>query len=505
MDYLIVAPDPAGTIESLSALGYSLEAAIADLIDNSIDAGAARVDVVFHWSGADSYVAVVDDGRGMTSDDLRQAMALAVRGPRSKRGNLELGRFGMGLKTASFSQASKLVVWSRTAKSDPTVRIWDLDEVVASGEWRLLTAADAKSRPILRRLTKEHPGARTIVLWRSLTKIVEDVATSDDTAGQNHFLAAIARVEQHLAMTFGRFLPGSRSGRRRFALRVNGAAVSSWDPFIEAHPQTRPQPVERLQIGGHPVQVRPFVLPPKKHLSADEYVRGGGPGGWLDQQGFYIYRNNRLIVAGDWLDLASFRKDDKHVLARIAVEIPAELDHLWSVDVKKATARPPLPLRSALTRVAKATRVEAQRTQAALVRTTAQQRSDELSYVWRPEKKDGQLRLRLNWSHPLVKEALRVAEDSRPTVKALLSYIEETVPVAALRMMFDEDEDRDYQAFAESPPEAVIDVSWRLYGAYISQGLTPAQARTRLEHTPPFNEYPDLLSQLALAPSKRKA
>lgn len=505
LDYLIVAPDPAGTIESLSALGYSLEAAVADLVDNSVDAGAGRVDVVFHWSGADSFVAVVDDGRGMTPDDLRSAMALALRGPRAKRGNLELGRFGMGLKTASFSQASKLVVWSRTGDCEPAVRVWDLDQVVASGEWRLLTSADASSRAVLRRLTKEHPNAKTIVLWRALTKIVEDVATKDDADGQNHFLAAVARVEHHLAMTFARFLTGSRSGRRRFSLRVNGAIVAPWDPFLEAHPQTRPQPVEHLQIDGRPVLVRPFILPAKKHLSTDDYRLGAGPGGWLDQQGFYVYRNNRLIVAGDWLDLGNFRKDDKHVLARIAVEIPAELDPLWSVDVKKATARPPLPLRSALTRVAKATRVEARRTQAALVRTTAQQKSDELSYVWRPEKKDGQLRIRLNWSHPLVKESLRVAEDARPTIKALLSYIEETVPIAALRMMFDEDEDRDYQAFAESPPEAVIDVSWRLYGAYISQGLTPTQARTRLEHTSPFNEYPDLLSQLDLAPPKRKA
>jgi hypothetical protein len=411
----------------------------------------------------------------------------------------------MGLKTASFSQASKLVVWSRTAHSDPAVRVWDLEQVVTSGEWRLLTAADNASNLILRQLRAAHPEAKTIVLWRALTKIVEDIATTDDADGQNHFLAAVSQVEQHLAMTFARFLPGSRWGRRRFALQVNGASVSPWDPFLEAHPRTRPQPVEHLQIDGHPVSVRPFVLPAKKHLAAEGYRAGGGPRGWLDQQGFYVYRNNRLIVAGEWLNLGNFRKDDKHALARIAVDIPAELDHLWSVDVKKATATPPLPLRSALTRVAKATRVEARRTQAALVRTTAQQKSDELSYVWRPEKKDGELRVRLNWSHPLVKESLRVAEDARATIKALLSYIEETVPVAALRMMFEEDEDHDYQPFATSPPEAVLDVSWRLYGAYISQGLSPAQARTRLQHTPPFNEYPDLLSELHLAPSKRKA
>jgi hypothetical protein len=497
MDYLIVAPDPAGTIESLSALGYSLQAAVADLVDNSVDAGAERVDVVFHWSGADSHVAVVDDGRGMTVEQLNGAMALALRGPSIARGARELGRFGMGLKTASFSQARTLVVWSRVDGAQPAVRVWDLDRVVSSREWQLLTDPDERSSVILKRLRQDHRHARTIVLWRSLTKIVEDLTKIDDSAGQRHFLDAVAEVHQHLAMTFARFLSG-RPHRRRLHLQLNGVVVDPWDPFLESNPNTSARPSEHLAVEGHAVLVRPFVLPPKRRLTEEQYRAGGGVRGWQEQQGFYIYRNDRLIVAGDWLDLGGFRKDDKHSLARIAVDVTAELDNLWSVDVKKATARPPLPLRGALTRIAKATRIEAQRVQAALGRTTALTRSDDLSYPWRPERKDGELRLRLNWNHPLVKEALRVEPEARRTLRALLSYLEETVPLPALRFMFDNDQDRDHEPFSDKPPTEVLKVAERLYAAYMSQQLTPAQARTRLKHTSPFDEYPDLLSSLNL-------
>jgi hypothetical protein len=499
VDYLIVAPDPAGTIESLSALGYSPEAAIADLVDNSIDAGARNIDVVFHWAGADSHVAVIDDGQGMTAEELRDAMALALRGPRVPRRARELGRFGMGLKTASFSQANTLIVWSRKGPSEPAVRVWDLARVVSSGEWQLLTDTDVGSSGLLARLLERHRGARTIVLWRSLTKIVEDIAETDDTAGQRHFLDAVARVHNHLAMTFARFLAGRPHRRRRLQLRINGTIVDPWDPFLESNPHTSPRPPEHLAVDGHAVLVRPFVLPPKRRLTEQQYRAGGGARGWQEQQGFYIYRNDRLIVAGDWLELGGFRKDDKHNLARIAVEIPAEVDHLWSVDVKKATARPPLPLRGDLTRIAKSTRIEAQRVQAALVRTTALTKSDDLTYVWRPERRNGQLRLRLNWQHPLVREAMRVEPDARRTLRALLSYLEETVPLPALRVMFDTDQDRDHEPFSDSPPEEVIKVAERLYAAYINQQLTPAQARTRLRHTPPFDEYGGLLAALDLS------
>ena len=496
MAHDIVPPNPAGTIEALSALGYTLEAAIADLVDNSIDADAGQVEVLFQWDGTNSYVAVVDDGRGMSEVDLLQAMALSVKGPRAVREASELGRFGMGLKTASFSHASVLTVWTRSGYRD-SVRTWDLEQVVSSGEWRLLRGATPQARVVLNALEHRVPESGTIVLWQSLRNLVPGESVTEEEAHAN-FLAAIARVEDHLGMTFGRFVSGSAAKQARpLKLLVNGQEVQAWDPFLMSNRDTLQRPVDHLQLNGHPIKVRPFVLPPKRRLTDEQFRIAGGPKGWVGQEGFYLYRNDRLIVAGGWLGLG-FRSDEKHVLARIAVDIPAASDLDWALDITKASALVPLALRGSLHRTAKATRAEAQRVLGSVSRTAVQVHSDDLSFIWKPEKGSGDLRLRINWNHPLVREALLTAADGRPIVRSLLRMIEETVPLGALRMLWDSDEDRDYEPFSSATPAEVVSIAGRIYVAYVSQGLTPEQAKTRLRHTSPFNEYPDLLSQLNL-------
>ncbi|MEU2979604.1 ATP-binding protein [Streptomyces hirsutus] len=127
MKYDIAAPEPAGMVASLSSLGYSLPAAVADLVDNSISVEARTIDVEFTWAGADSWIAVVDDGWGMTVEELVTAMTVAARGPATPRSATDLGRFGVGLKSASFSQARQLTVSS--AKVDGQ---WHVDGVAAS-------------------------------------------------------------------------------------------------------------------------------------------------------------------------------------------------------------------------------------------------------------------------------------------------------------------------------------------------------------------------------------
>jgi hypothetical protein len=501
MSHEIVPPDPAGMIGSLSALGYSLEAAIADLVDNSIDAGATEIDVHFHWAGPTSHVSVVDNGRGMSESALITAMALGKKGATAERKIDELGRFGMGLKTASFSQTTRLAVWSCASGQVPAVRVWDLPEVVNSGEWRLLTEAAPHDQDLLEDYS-ERLSSGTVVLWAGLHKIVHDGDDMEVDEAHGQFLGMVERVDRHLGMTFARFL---KSGQRsnfskgpRIALSVNGAPVRPWDPFLTSNPSTLPEQEQWLPVGDAAVRVIPYVLPPKRRLTEDEYEQGGGPRGWLDQQGFYVYRNDRLILAGDWLQLPGFRKDEKHILARISVDLPSSLDQLWSIDVKKASALPPLPLRQALSRVGKVTRERARNVLTHIGNTTAVTKSDELSFVWKAEKRNGELRVRLNWSHPLVAETLRTAGDSKRDVRALLRFIEETVPVGALRVMYDQDVDRDHTPFSGVATDEVLRVAELLLASYIRSGLTPQQATDRLKNTPPMNEYPDLLRHMGI-------
>lgn len=498
MEYDVAAPDPSGTIGSLSALGYSLESAVADIVDNSIDAQAKTITVDFHWAGDDSHVVIADDGHGMSESELRTAMTLGERGTQVGRGKAELGRFGMGLKTASFSQSSKLTVWSKKKASPATVRVWDLGEVLKSREWRLLRQADGAAQDILDRVAKRQQG--TIVLWQDLGKIVTEGDTHDDEAAHRLFFEAVQRVVDHLGMVFCRFLgaPGASGRARRISLVVNGSEVRAWDPFLQSNPATLAQPAEYLAAADSTVVVRPFVLPPKRRLSDEQFRLGGGPRGWLDQQGFYVFRNDRLILAGDWLGLARFRKDEKHVLARVAVEVPSDLDALWSIDVKKASAHPPLALKGQLTRIGKDIRAKSQGVLTHVGRVAAVVQADELSYGWKPERKGDAVRVRLNWEHPLVRDALKEAGDGKPTVRALLRYLEETIPVPAIRMMFDEETDRDYTPFQSVAPDEVVSVAEKMFASFVHSGLTPTAAAKKLYVTYPFNEYEDLPERLGL-------
>ena len=504
MDYDLAAPDPAGTIESLSALGYSLEAAVADIVDNSLDANAQNVSIDFHWAGDNSHVVVADDGEGMSEAELITAMTLGERGPQTDRAQNELGRFGMGLKTASFSQASQLIVWTKRERGPASVRVWDLAEVLRTREWRLLRAPDSGGTAVLSTYQARPRG--TVVVWRGLGKIVTEGDSHDDATAHGLFFDAVERVDQHLGMVFCRFLGarGSDSRVRRVNLEVNGSKVQPWDPFMQAHPATLPQPVEHLSAAGSTVLVKPFILPPKRRLSDEQFRSGGGPRGWLDQQGFYIFRNDRLILAGDWLGLGGFRKDEKHILARVAVEVPSALDARWSVDVKKASAHPPVALKGALTRIGRDIRTRSQSVLTHVGRTATVVQSDDLSYAWRPERNPGEVRVKLNWQHPLVRDALRESGDGRPTVKALLRYLEETIPVPALRIMFDEEVDRDYVPFHAVAPDEVVSVAEKMLASFIHSGMTPIAAARRLLVTYPFNEYEDLGTRMGLALSATK-
>ena len=192
-DWDIAAPRADALIESLRAFGYSPEAAIADLVDNSISAGAKQIAVDFVWAGADSTVRVTDDGDGMSERALIAAMRPGSMSPLEDRKATDLGRFGLGLKTASFSQARELTVVSATAGTrESSTRRWDLETVVASGEWRLLRIA-----PTGVDVPKPPPVSGTVVIWSKLDRLVGDV-DSDDAKAHRRFLTMTAHVQRHL-------------------------------------------------------------------------------------------------------------------------------------------------------------------------------------------------------------------------------------------------------------------------------------------------------------------
>lgn len=482
-----VPPDPAATIETLGALGYSTNSAVADLIDNSIYAGATQIDVVFHWDGADSWCAIADDGQGMTTVELKHAMTIGSRDPLLPRDEADLGRFGFGLKAASFSQCRELTVGSRKSKRPVAFRTWDLECVRAEGRWLLL-----KSPPQARQLVEQcqGPGPGTVVLWRRLTgDLIDEGARVDDKRAHQHFLQRVASLERHLAMTFGRYL---LRGHKPLRICINGVPVDGWDPFLSDHPATQRMSPEKLRYRGETVNVSPFVLPHRSKLTEVEYEQAGGPHGWNDQQGFYVYRSDRLIQAGEWFA----RGHTKHAgydLARIAIDVPASLDRHWALDVKKSSVRPPGPLASDLTRIALVTRERARevyRHRGALVGPRAEKPAEP---VWHQRRRHGESIMRINRKHPLIEGALEKVGRERQALVDLISLIEATLPVPLLpgRPKREASVTVDIEA-----SENLMRLAERLYNGFLQDGMTRQAARDRLLKIEPFNHLPSLVDDL---------
>jgi DNA mismatch repair enzyme (predicted ATPase) len=288
-------------IEALRGLGYSTATALADIIDNSISAGAASVALDFAWGGEVSHVSILDDGCGMDEQALDKAMRLGERSPLDARTADDLGRFGLGLKTASFSQCRRLTVASICAGRMNCLR-WDLDVLASSPDdgWHLLEGPAAGSEHLLGPLIAA--GRGTLVLWERLDRIVTPGSTEQD------LLDLIDVVERHLAMVFHRHLDGGRPG---LLLSLNGRLVVPWDPFLREHPATWSSPVQRIRSAGGLVEVQCHVLPHKDHLTGQQEQSAAGPHGWTAQQGFYVYRNRRLLLAGSWLGLGQGRYGPK--------------------------------------------------------------------------------------------------------------------------------------------------------------------------------------------------
>jgi hypothetical protein len=479
----IAEPRADALIESLRAFGYTPEAAIADLVDNSVSAGAKQISVQFTWAGPESTVSVQDDGAGMAEDVLLAAMRPGSTSPLADRDEDDLGRFGLGLKTASFSQARELTVVSVDRMSRRlAVRRWDLDTVASSGEWRLL-----RSNPAGVEVPPPPSTGGTTVVWSKLDRLVGE-AGYDDPRAQRRFLGVARRVQRHLEATFHRFLVG----RNKITISVNGNVVTPWDPFLINHPATQRFDVEELPYRGLTVRVSPFVLPHRSKLSEEQAQLAAGVSGWNQQQGFYVYRSGRLLVQGDWLGLG-LSKDEHTKLARLAVEFPAALDHDWHVDVKKASARPPGELVEPLRRIARATRTRAEEVYRYKGKMLARRNSQSFVFAWLQEKdRNGALRFRINRKHPVIVALMRATPQNRKVVERAIRFIEETVPTTMIGVSIAESLDTQPAPFAGATREIRPLVEF-LYGNLVAEGTPPNEAIDSIAATEPFIYFPEVI------------
>ncbi len=493
--------------ESMRAHGYTLPTAIADLIDNSIAANCRNVWLRFEWSPDSAWITVVDDGDGMSENELVDAMRLGSKSPVEERDPNDLGRFGLGLKTASFSQARRLTVTSRTALGRAALRRWDLDYLAnpeVSG-WHLLRTAHEDTGDRADELDRRGLESGTQVLLEVLDRVLGNApGVRGSATAEEHFVRVVARVREHLEMVFHRFL-GDRSAKG-LKIFINGDPLAPWDPFVERNAATQVFSPERFPANVttesfREVKLKGFVLPHKDRFcetdltkSHDEHRNAGGPSGWNAQQGFYLYRNRRLIVAGEWLGLGpgrnGWKKEEHYKLARIRVDIPNSMDHEWQIDVKKSTALAPPVLAHWLQGLAKTVRERAKEVYSHRgrygPRTPAAR--DKHAYPWVCRKRQGEsFSYRIDRKNPVLKALIdSLPEDNHKRLETLLRLIEETVPVRRIWIDSAENQEGDAGPFEGEQSRALRGHIRNVHEALAEHGTDRTDAWELIKQFPAF-------------------
>jgi len=331
-------PSPALEIKTLMRIGYNFNSAIADILDNSITAGASQIFIEALPGATCPVVTIVDNGKGMTKSELINSMRLSCKDAEESREDGDLGRFGSGMKTASFSQARNLTVISKSKGRNLCGATWDIDLIEKNNSWDLQVLNEGEINQIL---PSELDGfeSGTAVVWRNLQSFKE----TDHTVTTDQMIAdAMMNAKKHIATYFHRFMKGSK----QIKFVINSEKIKPIDPFLTREIGYQEGPQAKLRCRGGYITIKTHVLPSFAKMSKAALSSLGGTSKVLSGQGLYIYREKRLIVAGGWMGIRPSTNVD--ALARVQVDIPSSLDKDWSTDVKKETLQLPQKVKAEL-------------------------------------------------------------------------------------------------------------------------------------------------------------
>lgn len=481
MKYERVAPRAAILIESMRDLGYSLKTALADIIDNSVTAQARSVRLFADTSNKDCRIAVVDDGKGMDEAELLAAMRPGTRSPLDPRHSSDLGRFGLGLKTASFSQCRRLTVISR--KNGKTCSaIWDLDDVVKADDWLVGIPDSCADTPWIDRLG-EHG---TLILWEKLDRLI-DINTSNS---QKNAIRQIDEAREHLELVFHRYIDGE-AGTKKIVFSLNDRTLEALDPFHSKHPATQASPVDTLRLDGHDITIQSFTLPHHKKVSSPDWERYAGKDGYLKNQGFYVYRGKRLIIYGTWFGLT--RQAELTKLARVRIDIPNGLDSDWKVDVKKASAQPPAVVRDRLRRMIETIGANSKRIYTARGHKLV---NDNRLPVWNRRQNKNDISYSLNHDHPVFADfAKRLPGDLGKEFYKILEVASAAMPIDSLFADVSGNPDKVFNA--KMSDTSLIEAIATTFHMLRSTGLQSSEIRDMLSVAEPFrSNWPETQAKL---------
>ena len=421
-------PSPLSLIESLRNLGYSMQTAVADIIDNSISADADEITIDFSWNAGNPWLAITDNGHGMLKEELIGAMRFGSQSPLASRSADDMGRFGLGLKTASLSQCRHLTIMSKK-NGQVSCCEWDVDRIsqLDNDVWSLSIPDldEVGQRLVLGSLYQQSLASMdsgTIVLWENIDRISEQGMVERD---DSYFNAQIDDTRKHLELVFHRFLSPEDVGKSKVRMMMNRDELAAFNPFNPRNIATQELEKQQFVLNGATIVVQPYVLPHHNKVSKQVYDEYAGEGGYLHNQGFYVYRNKRLIIKGTWFRL--MKKEELNKLLRVRVDITNSLDHLWRIDVRKSHASPPEVIRNELRQIIGRIEVSGRR----VYRQRGQRLASAVGNpVWNRIAVAGTVSYQLNREHPLLKDLFgNLPPETRTFFENIISMIESSIPV----------------------------------------------------------------------------
>jgi len=462
-------PKASSLIESLRDIGYSFESAVADIIDNSITAKAKNIHIYFDFEDKRLSLAIVDDGLGMSQDELIEAMRPGTKNPLDSRDENDLGRFGLGLKTASFSQCRKLTVVSSQG-SKQVATVWDLDYVAKTEDWSL-QILDSDEISILYKINELQKHG-TLVLWEETDRIVDNsvLESNEDVVYEK-----IENLQKHLELVFHRYL----KGKDKINIFINGEQLKPFDPFFSSHRATQELTEEIIIIKNERIKITPYILPHYSKVSAQDYEYYAGSGGYLKNQGFYVYRNRRLLISGTWFRLIP--QSEMYKLARIQIDLPNNLDDLWKIDVKKSKASPPLVIRQRLKKIidkiaGSSTRVYKGRSRNILDKKIA---------FWERTSARGEIKYLINQKHTIIENFVnKLKREEKYEFEEILKLISSFFPKDSL-----------YADLGNSPKDVILDnkiIDKELEDKAVflyENGMISMENVDTFKYIEPFNRY----------------
>lgn len=467
-DFIELVPDASNLIESQRSIGYTFQTAVADIVDNSISARAKNMRINFNAGNEnhDAYIVIRDDGTGMSKTELLDAMKYGSKSSLDVRDRDDLGRFGLGLKMASFSQCRKLTVLS---KKDDQLNAcqWDLDVISTQQKWmcKVLTSSEIENLPLSYELVE----SGTSVIWQNFDKLVQT-----ENFGPI-FDELLDNTQDHLALVFHRYL--SEEGVKIFA---NGRKLEAVDPYFTQNKATQPLEEEYIRFTDKNIIVKPYIVPYQKKLSQSERLVMRKYSDLGLNQGLYIYRNKRLIAWGKWFRI--IHTNELSNLAKIRVDIPNSMDSLWNIDVKKSTLSVPPALRDEIRTIITRTVGKSER----VYKHRGNLRNkDNLFHVFDRYEKENQINYQINRKNPLILQLQQSLSDvDKRLLENLLQDIEQNIPFETIR--YDMASEKEVTKMSISDDE-----SYEQIMAFLSLQITKESKKSLLEALKYSDAYQD--------------